>query len=102
MPPKLLHAEPQLFTANMARAIAFFADRLGFVVAFQYGEPPFYAQVTRDGAKLDLRLIGEPVFAGDIRAREHLLAAAITVDDIAALDAELRSAGVPLQQTSRG
>ena len=33
----------------------------------------------RDNARLNLRLVCEPVFAGDIRKREHLLSASITV-----------------------
>ena len=40
---------------------------------------PFYGQVTRDQARLNLRVVGERVFAGDIREREHLLSASLTV-----------------------
>ena len=101
MPARFLDAEPQLFTADMARARDFYIDRLGFKSVFMYGEPPFYGQVERDGAKLNLRLICEDVFVGDVRQREHLLAAAITVDDVAALDAEFHARAVPLHQALR-
>ena len=47
----------------------FYTNKLGFKVNFAYGNPPFYGQVYRDHARLNLRLITEPVFAGDIRAR---------------------------------
>jgi hypothetical protein len=57
----------------------FYIDKVGFTVAFVYGDPPFYGQVTRDHARLNLRVVGEPVFAGDVREREHLLSASLTV-----------------------
>src|SRR3954464_1913890 len=38
-------AEPQLFVADIRAAIDFFVAKLGFVIAFASGEPPFYAQV---------------------------------------------------------
>jgi catechol 2,3-dioxygenase-like lactoylglutathione lyase family enzyme len=91
-------AYPQLFVADVAASCAFFVETLGFAVAFTHGEPPFYAQVRRDRARLNLRHVDGPVFAGDVRAREALLAAHIPVDDVAALHAELRAAGAVLHQ----
>ena len=38
-------AEPQLFVADIRTSCEFFADKLGFVTAFTYGDPAFYAQV---------------------------------------------------------
>ena len=52
-------------------------------------------------ARLNLRRVGEPVFAGDIRVREHLLSASITVanaDQIRQLYVEFQSAGVRFDQ----
>ena len=51
----------------------------------------------RDKAAINLRLICEPVFVGDIREREELLAAAFNVGsaaDIRQLFVEFQSAGV--------
>ena len=96
--PGLNAAYPQIFVADMAAACAFFTDALGFVVAFSYAEPPFYAQVRRDCARLNLRHVDGPVFAGDIRAREHLLAALIPVDHIGAVYREYQTAGVAFPQ----
>jgi hypothetical protein len=45
-------AEPQLFVADIGTSCGFFTSKLGFSVAFTYGEPAYYAQVTRDGARL--------------------------------------------------
>jgi hypothetical protein len=44
-----------------------------------YGDPPFYGQVSRDNARLALRWMEESFFAQDIREREELLSASITL-----------------------
>ena len=77
--PILNSIEPQLFVANVKNSCDFYTKKLGFAVAFIYGDPPHYGQVVRDSARLNLRLVSEPVFAGDVRKREHLLSASITV-----------------------
>ena len=71
-------AEPELFVADIKASCDWFAT-LGFKVVFTYGEPPFYAQVKRDAAPINLRLVCEPVYVGNIREREELLAASMTV-----------------------
>ena len=94
--------EPQLFVANVQSSCAFYTKMLGFEVAFVYGEPPFYGQVVRDSARLNLRMVTEPVFAGDIRRREGLLSASITVGtagEIEALFLEYQATGVSFHQT---
>ncbi len=99
--PFLTGAEPQLFVGDVGRSCDFFASKLGFETAFVYGEPPFYAQVRRDDVRLNLRLVGEPVFAGDVREREELLSASITLAtpaEIEALFAEFDAAGVRFHQ----
>ena len=95
--PFLNSTAAQLFVADMRAACDFYTTKLGFSVDFLYGEPPFYGQVSRDHAKLALRLVCEPVFAGDIREREHLLSAALTVataDEIKQLFLTYQDAGV--------
>ena len=95
--PFLNSTAAQLFVADMRAACDFYTTKLGFAVDFLYGEPPFYGQVSRDHAKLALRLVCEPVFAGDIREREHLLSAALTVataDEIKELFLAYQDAGV--------
>lgn len=95
--PFLNSTAAQLFVADMRAACDFYTTKLGFAVDFLYGEPPFYGQVSRDHAKLALRLVCEPVFAGDIREREHLLSAALTVataDEIKQLFLTYQDAGV--------
>jgi len=99
--PALLAAEPQLFVADIAAACAFYTAKLGFAVAFTYGEPPFYAQVFRDGARLNLRCISVHVIDPLLRDAEHLLSASITLDDAKPLFVEYQAAGVPFHQPLR-
>jgi len=61
----------------------------------------YYGQVVRDNARLNLRLVREPVFAGDVRKREHLLSASITVatsNEIKQLFLSYQAAGVSFDQ----
>jgi catechol 2,3-dioxygenase-like lactoylglutathione lyase family enzyme len=100
--PVLNGIEAQLYVADVEAACAFFISKLGFSLAFVYGEPPFYGQVYRDNVRLNLRMVREPVFNGDIRERESLLSASITVSTnatIVKLFADFKSADVHFQQT---
>lgn len=99
--PVPLQAEPQLFVRDIAASCAFYVDRLGFAVAFTYGEPPFYAQVARDGARLNLRHVDAPVIDPVLRDRETLLSAAITLEDAKPLFLEYQVAGLSFHQTLR-
>jgi catechol 2,3-dioxygenase-like lactoylglutathione lyase family enzyme len=102
--PVLSSTAAQLFVADIEASCAFFTTKLGFAVDFVHGEPPFYGQVVRDKAQLALRQVCKPVFAGDIREREHLLSASITVDtadEIKQLFLDFQAAGVPFHQALR-
>ena len=50
--PVLTSISAQLFVADIQASCVFYTDKLGFTVDFVYGDPPFYAQVTRDNAPL--------------------------------------------------
>ena len=43
--PILTSVAPQLFVADIKASCEFFTAKLGFVVDFIYGDPPFYGQV---------------------------------------------------------
>jgi catechol 2,3-dioxygenase-like lactoylglutathione lyase family enzyme len=95
--PVLNSTAAQLFVADIKASCDFYTGKLGFTVDFVHGDPPFYGQVSRDHARLSLRVVGEPVFAGDIREREHLLSATFTVattEEIEQLFASYQAAGV--------
>ena len=99
--PVLTAAEPQLFVSDIKAACDFFTAKLGFSVAFIYGEPPFYGQVQRDAARLNLRHVDAPLVDPALRDRESLLSASITVgtaEDIKQLFLEFQAAGVTFAQ----
>jgi catechol 2,3-dioxygenase-like lactoylglutathione lyase family enzyme len=97
-------AEPQLFVGDIAASCAFFKDALGFAVVFTYGTPPFYAQVARDAARINLRCLARPVMDPAVRDAEELLAASLTVAtaaDLEALAREFTKSGAPFFRTPR-
>jgi uncharacterized glyoxalase superfamily protein PhnB len=99
--PILKSIEAQLFVANIKSSCDFYTNKLGFAVEFIYGDPPYYGQVFRDNARLNLRLVCEPVFVGDVRERERLLSASITVataNEIKQLFLSYQAAGVSFHQ----
>ena len=94
-------AEPQLLVADIKRSCEFFCKKLGFSLVFSYGSPPYYAQVGRDRARLNLRCVERTVIDSALRNREGMLSASMTVataDEIKLLFLEFQSAGVQFQQ----
>jgi uncharacterized glyoxalase superfamily protein PhnB len=90
-------AVPQLFVSDIKRSCDFFCEELGFSLVFSYGDPPYYAQVSRDAARLNLRRVEETVIESRVRDHEELLSASMTVataDEIKLLFLEFQSAGV--------
>jgi uncharacterized glyoxalase superfamily protein PhnB len=95
----IIAAEPQLYVTNIAAAVDVYVRQFGFALAFTYGEPAFYAQVARDGARINLRASDGPI---GFRADEpDALSATLTVDDAAALFREFEQAGATFHQSLR-
>ncbi len=94
--PILLAAEPQLFVSDIGASCEFYTKKLGFTVAFTYGEPPFYGQVFRDGARLNLRQLDQPAIRPELRG--DVLSASITLEDAKPLFLEFQAAGVAFHQ----
>jgi catechol 2,3-dioxygenase-like lactoylglutathione lyase family enzyme len=95
-------AEPQLFVADIAASCKFFTSKLGFVTAFTHGEPPFYAGSGAIARGSNLRCVQRPVIDADLRDRERLLSASLTVATAAEIEAlclEVQAAGVTFFQT---
>ncbi len=100
----IVSAEPQPFVADIKRSCEFFREKLGFSLVFSYGVPPYYAQVGRDGVRLNLRCFEGPVIEPAVRDREELLSVSMTVataDEIKLLYLEFQSAGVTFHQKLR-
>lgn len=95
--------EPQLLVTDINRSCEFFIEKLGFTLVFRYGEPPQYAQVSRDAAHLNLRSVDPsrmraPTLPDD---DDDVLSASMTVataDEIELLFLEFQSAGVTFHQ----
>jgi catechol 2,3-dioxygenase-like lactoylglutathione lyase family enzyme len=97
----IVGAEPQLFVADVKRSCEFFCGKLGFSLVFSYGNPPYYAQVGRDAARLNLRRVEGPVIESTVRDREELLSVSLTVataGEIKLLFLEFQSTGVTFHQ----
>lgn len=100
----LIAAIPQLFVSDITASCDFFTRKLGFAVEFVYGEPPFYAQMKRDGAQIALRHVDRHVLdkiAVAMTADADMLAASISVDDVLALYSEFQAAEVVFHQELR-
>ncbi|MBD9373508.1 VOC family protein [Rhizobium sp. ARZ01] len=94
-----LAVEPQLYVTNIEASCDYYSEKLGFTVAFLYGDPPYYGQVYRDGVQLNLRQVERLPFDSDFRAREiDALSATIVVEDVAALYAEYEATGANFHQ----
>jgi catechol 2,3-dioxygenase-like lactoylglutathione lyase family enzyme len=94
-------AEPQLFVNDIARSLAFYTEKLGFETQFTYGDPPFYAQVARDAAHLNLRVVAEPLIDSVLTRQEDRLAATVCVDSIKQLFLEYQGRGVEFHKNLR-
>jgi len=102
--PFLTSVAAHLYVRDLKASTDFFTIKLGFTIDFVYGEPPFYGQVSRDNARLALRHMDEPFFAKDIRERETLLSASITLasaDEIKQLFLAYQAADVAFAQSLR-
>jgi catechol 2,3-dioxygenase-like lactoylglutathione lyase family enzyme len=93
--PKLLAVSAIFSVADVAAAIAFYRDRLGFDVQWRDdAEPPGYAIVFRGAASLHLQPASRNGAAAAAKGRSTLY---VWVDDVAALHDELDRAGCPIE-----
>jgi catechol 2,3-dioxygenase-like lactoylglutathione lyase family enzyme len=102
--PILTSVAAHLYVRDLEASTDFFTAKLGFAIDFVYGDPPFYGQVSRDNARLALRHMDEPCFVEDVRQREDLLSASITLgsaDEIKQLFMDFQAVDVPFAQVLR-
>ena len=96
--PRLTGSVPVIVVANVWASAEFFRDTLGFSIDFRHGQPPFYGAVSRDGARLHLKFVHEPVFAIGPHDRDGFMMAFIEVENVKALYAEYVAAGATFAQ----
>ena len=89
---------PILLVRDVSVSAGWYEGRLGFAIDFLYGEPAFYGSVSRDGVRMHLRFVHEPVFAGIAAREESLIAASFEVSDVRALFDEIAGRGAEIAQ----
>jgi catechol 2,3-dioxygenase-like lactoylglutathione lyase family enzyme len=87
-----VRAMPVLETSDLARALAFYKEKLGFS-ASTWGDPPCFAIVQRGTTTIALNLVTDAAPT----VTRHTWAAYLYVADVDALYAELRSRGVAIE-----
>lgn len=70
---EVLFAVPILYVADVRRALACYADILGFDILQTSGDPAFYAEVRRGNARLGLRFVHGHAIDPAVRASEAML-----------------------------
>jgi len=94
--PVLQAVEPHLFVTDLGPSLAYYVEALGFEIAFTHGDPPFFAQVVRGAARLNLRLVHGPVL--NRAAEKDLLSVSTLVTDARALFLEVEAGGARFHQ----
>ncbi len=83
---------PVWFTDDIPRTLCYYEETLGFQMNFDYGDPVFYAAVSRDGLQIHLRHLDE------LPAKEEreadIIDLYVTVADVDRLYSELAGRGV--------
>ncbi|HEY4893394.1 MAG TPA: VOC family protein [Reyranella sp.] len=99
------YAMPFVFVRDVAAALVFYDQALGFGTEFAYGEPPYYAQVIREQVRLALKHADERLFEALKPFRtikdEEIISASIAVEHAKPLYLEYQAAGVRFHQPLR-
>jgi uncharacterized glyoxalase superfamily protein PhnB len=104
---RCLHLRERTRVVDIERSCEFFREKLGFSLVFSYGKPPYYAQVRRDAARLNLRCVERSGIESMVCDGEELLSVSLlsvsmtvaTAEEIKLLFLEFQSAGVAFHQT---
>lgn len=95
---RLLAAYPQVLTTGFDSSRSFYCDQLGFSIVYEYGQPAFYALLSRGEARLNLRFVHQHPMDRDLAAAEDVLAAYIPVRGVKELYQELRDRDLHIAQ----
>jgi uncharacterized glyoxalase superfamily protein PhnB len=99
--PRVVAARPFVFVRDVHAACTYYVETLGFELAFDYGNPPFYAEVERDGVRLCVRHTDAPMIDPELARREEVVIASLQVTDAKAMYLELQNAGAVFSKTLR-
>jgi catechol 2,3-dioxygenase-like lactoylglutathione lyase family enzyme len=90
-PAKVTGIAPQFLVEDLQRSVAYYVQRLGFELDFEY--EGFYASVSRDGCAIHLKCAPKIEADRAHRKQQEHLDAYVAVSNAAALHDELRSRG---------
>lgn len=93
--PKILTSTPYFIVANLQRSLDFYVGKLGFGQPNIWGEPPCFAMIHRDAFELMLSLAEDPAHIRP-NGPNGQWDVYFRVRDLAAEEAALAAAGVPL------
>ncbi|MBV9496312.1 MAG: VOC family protein [Acidobacteria bacterium] len=93
---RIIRLTPQLRTTNLAESIAFYTQKLGFALEFQYDD--FYAGIRAGEQVLHLKLVDERDPSIDFVARGEHFDLYFEVDDVDAAAETFRANGVTIVQ----
>ncbi len=98
------YAAPVFAVADLARALVYYRECLGFAVEFSHAD--FYASIERDGCRIHLKCVPGEVRNLSVSQQEDHIDACLGVRNAAALAAEFAQSGaefaVPLRQMPYG
>ena len=96
---RLTGSSAVLLVSDIARAVEFWRDRLGFACE-TYGEPADFASASRDDATVLLALCADPAaIVPNWKVVDKIWNVYIRVDDADAIYAELQERGAPIDYT---
>lgn len=98
MPAKLQNISAQLLVRDLEGSIAFYVQKLGFVLGFQYED--FYAGIEKDGHSIHLKQ-GYPMEEGARRRRTEDLDLVFAVESVSDWYTELMAQDVEIVQPLR-
>lgn len=100
--PHLQGIAPQFLVDNLNKAVAYYCDKLGFALDFNYES--FYASVSRDGFSIHLKCAAKTISDRAHRKQNEHLDVHINVMGLATLYEELQARGAiitrPLEERS--
>jgi uncharacterized glyoxalase superfamily protein PhnB len=97
----ILWAEPHLCVRDVDAACDYYCTKLGFDVAFKYGEPVFFAQVKRQSVRINLRHCDSELMQSQMNISEQGVSVTFALgskSELEALHLEVLAQGADLSQ----
>ncbi|WP_165806486.1 VOC family protein [Chitinophaga parva] len=90
---------PQLLVKDIARAVQFYANALGFSVDFRYED--FYAGIIKDGYSIHLKVDGDNAEGKSSQGNSENVSIIFNISHIESLYDELCTEGISISQSLR-